>query len=321
MDLHQVVVQNGKNRSSSGARGIIFSRSTKGVEVTITEVAIPSRDQNFYAPLPHGDAFLINLHLRDYPAFRYREADGPASINDVRSGETILMDLNRAPRVLIDKPIHCIQFHIPRAAFDAVADDANATRISGLNYSPGRGHLDGRIMNLGMSLLPEFDNPKAPCLLFVDHVVRALVSHVAVTYGGLEPCIAIPKGGLAAWQEKLAKDMLAKSLDGAVTIAEIAAQCGLSASHFSRAFRQSTGIGPHNWLVKHRLNMAKDLLRNRALALSKIALQCGFADQSHFTRVFSHEMGTSPGMWRRAGRTSESSSNRGALVAKRTSEL
>ena len=133
--------------------------------------------------------------------------------------------------------------------------------------------------------------------------------------------MAIPKGGLAAWQEKRAKDMLAGSLDGAITIAEIAAQCGLSASHFARAFRQSTGIAPHSWLVKHRLNIAKDLLRNRALALSNIALQCGFADQSHFTRVFSQEMGTSPGMWRRAGCASVNSSDRDSLVVKRTSEL
>jgi AraC family transcriptional regulator len=133
--------------------------------------------------------------------------------------------------------------------------------------------------------------------------------------------MTIPKGGLAAWQEKRAKDMLANSLDGSITIAEIASQCGLSASHFSRAFRQSTGVPPHNWLVKHRLNIAKDLLRNRALPLSNIAQQCGFADQSHFTRVFSHEMGTSPGMWRRASCASVNSGDRNALVVKRTSEL
>src|SRR5580692_7984868 len=160
MDLPQAIAQNGLNRSRSGARGVIFSRSTRDVEVAITEVVIPSLDYGFYAPLPCGDAFLISLHLRDYPAFRYREASCPDSINDVRSGETILMDLNRAPRVLIDKPMRCIQFHVPRAAFDAAADDANATRISGLDYSPGQGHADRKIMNLGMSILPEFENPQ-----------------------------------------------------------------------------------------------------------------------------------------------------------------
>jgi AraC family transcriptional regulator len=314
-------VHDGQNRTRSGARNVILSRSTKDAEVAITEVAFPGLGHSFDAPLPQSDAFLISLNLRDYPAFRYREGDRDTSIMDVRSGETILMDLNRAPRLLIDKPIHCIQFRVPRSAFDAAADDANATRISGLDYSPGQGIPDGKIMNLGMSILPEFKKPEGPCLLFVDHVVRALISHVAITYGGMEPCMTIAKGGLAAWQERRAKDMLARSLDGAITIAEIAGQCGLSASHFSRAFRQSTGVGPHSWRVKHRLNMAKDLLRNRAFSLSNIALQCGFADQSHFTRVFSHEVGTSPGMWRRSDCAIRNTSDRNAFTEKCVARL
>jgi AraC-like DNA-binding protein len=315
------IAHNGHNRTRSYARNVILSRSTRDAEVTITEVAVSGLDHSFDAPLPRGDAFLISLNLRDYPALHYREGDRHTSITDVRSGETILIDLNRAPQLLIDKPIHCIQFHVPRSVFDAAADDANATRIFGLDYLPGQGIHDGKIMNLGMSILPEFENPEGPCLLFVDHVVRALISHVAITYGGMEPCMTISKGGLAAWQEKRAKDMLARSLDGAITIAEIAAQCGLSASHFSRAFRQSTGVGPHSWLVKHRLNMAKDLLRNRALSLSNIALQCGFADQSHFTRVFSHEVGTSPGMWRRSDCAARNCDDRNAFTEKRAARL
>src|SRR4051794_36409469 len=67
---------------------------------------------------------------------------------------------------------------------------------------------------------------------------------------------------------------------------------------FARASSQSTGVSPHRWLVQHRIQCAKDLLRGDAL-LADSALRCGFADQSHFTRCFGREVGVSPGQWRR----------------------
>jgi AraC family transcriptional regulator len=68
---------------------------------------------------------------------------------------------------------------------------------------------------------------------------------------------------------------------------------------FSRAFKQSTGIPPHQWLLDRRVETAKDLLRRSCLSLTDIALTCGFSDQSHFTRVFVRACGVSPGVWRR----------------------
>jgi AraC-like DNA-binding protein len=59
------------------------------------------------------------------------------------------------------------------------------------------------------------------------------------------------------------------------------------------------GIAPHRWLLNRRVELAKDLLRDRESSLSEIALRCGFADQSHFTRVFTRRAGVSPGSWRR----------------------
>jgi AraC-like DNA-binding protein len=128
----------------------------------------------------------------------------------------------------------------------------------------------------------------------------ALGAHVAQTYGGMQAYSRPVQGGLALWQEKRSKDMLANDLTGATPLAEIAQACGLSISHFSRAFRRSTGLAPHAWLLQSRVEAAKTMLRQREKAsLSVIALACGFADQSHFTRVFTRRVGLSPGAWRR----------------------
>jgi AraC family transcriptional regulator len=108
------------------------------------------------------------------------------------------------------------------------------------------------------------------------------------------------RGGLAPWQVRRAKEVLSANLDGGVPLKEVARECRLSVSHFSRAFRRTMGVAPHRWLLARRIELAKEQLRNTELSLSDAALACGFADQSHLTRVFTRMVGVSPGAWRRA---------------------
>ncbi len=93
--------------------------------------------------------------------------------------------------------------------------------------------------------------------------------------------------------------MMRTRLSGEVSLDELAKACGLSVGHFARAFRRSTGVAPHRWLVRLRLELAAGMLRDNRLPLSRIAADCGFSDQSHFTRAFSRAMGMAPGAWRR----------------------
>ena len=69
---------------------------------------------------------------------------------------------------------------------------------------------------------------------------------------------------------------------------------------FLRAFRKTMGLAPHQWLMVRRVERARELIQEGEQPLSEIALDAGFSDQSHFTRVFSQQMGVSPGAWRRA---------------------
>ena len=89
------------------------------------------------------------------------------------------------------------------------------------------------------------------------------------------------------------------NLGGDITLSEVANECGLSLSYFTRAFKQSTGDAPHRWLLRQRFQHAKTLLCETQMSLAEIAIVCGFADQSHFTRVFGAHTGQAPGVWRR----------------------
>ena len=75
---------------------------------------------------------------------------------------------------------------------------------------------------------------------------------------------------------------------------------GLSQSHFSHAFKASTGLPPHQWQTQARLERAKHLLLNSEMPLTTVAVETGFADQAHFTRVFRKNVGAAPASWKRS---------------------
>jgi AraC family transcriptional regulator len=217
----------------------------------------------------------------------------------LRTGQVDFHDLKRDPVALLDKPYHDLFFYVPRSALDAIADDADAPRIGDLNHEPVAIE-DATISSLGRAMLPALSYSDQVNQLFIDHVLLALGVHVAQTYGGMRPLSRPVLGGLAPWQVRRAKEILSANLDGRLPLKELAKECGLSVSHFSRAFRRTTGAAPHHWLMTRRVEAAKEKLRDGRMSLSDVALACGFSDQSHLTRVFTGMVRLSPGAWRRA---------------------
>jgi AraC-like DNA-binding protein len=215
----------------------------------------------------------------------------------VRAGGTTIHDLRREPMVLVDRPMHTVQWFVPRTVLNLLADEAGAAYIEELRHEPAVSVTDDVIHHMNIALLPALRAADQINRIFVDHTTLAFAAHLAEAYGGLK--VHLFKGGLAAWQERRAKEMLLSDLAGDIALADIAATCGLSAGQFARAFRRSTGLPPHAWLNKARVDRAMMLLRRRRQSLAEIALECGFADQSHFTRVFVRRVGLTPGAWRR----------------------
>ncbi|MDP1702165.1 MAG: AraC family transcriptional regulator [Aestuariivirga sp.] len=94
-----------------------------------------------------------------------------------------------------------------------------------------------------------------------------------------------------------AKDYLAAHVDEQVDLEVLARAAGLSPFHLIRVFRKATGLTPHNWLMDQRVHLACNLLR-AGMSATHVAAQCGFADQSHLTRVFKSRLGITPGRFR-----------------------
>jgi transcriptional regulator GlxA family with amidase domain len=128
----------------------------------------------------------------------------------------------------------------------------------------------------------------------VDHVTAAACAHILKRYGNTAGSSADVSYKLSEADLNRSKDRLAGALDGHVTIRELASECGLSMTGFTRAFRFTTGMDPHEWLGCHRMELARSLARSDRLTISEIASSCGFRSEAHLRRAFHGTMLAAP---------------------------
>lgn len=105
-------------------------------------------------------------------------------------------------------------------------------------------------------------------------------------------------GGLCARRERLVKQLILAHLGESLEVSELARACALSRSHFSRAFKCTTGLSPQEWIRRQRIARAKELITHSDLSLTRISLECGFCDQAHFCHIFTRSEGVNPMTWR-----------------------
>ncbi|MET0969686.1 MAG: AraC family transcriptional regulator [Tardiphaga sp.] len=165
------------------------------------------------------------------------------------------------------------------------------------------GRDDPVLSSLLCAAQPALEKPNNSNRVFVDQLGVAIGIHLFESCGG-GAIAPQPRGRplLSKPQMALTFELLRRDPGGQISIAELAAACGLSRGYFIHAFKSTTGITPYQWVLTQRVEQARELLKNSDLSLAEVALACGFADQSHFTRVFSRLAGASPGSWRRSVR-------------------
>ena len=107
-----------------------------------------------------------------------------------------------------------------------------------------------------------------------------------------------PRGGLAPGALRRVREYVEERLAERIELRDLAAIALLSECHFSRAFKQSTGLPPHRYVIARRIASAARMIEDTNRPLAEVALAAGFSDQSHFTRVFVEVMGETPRAFR-----------------------
>jgi transcriptional regulator GlxA family with amidase domain len=106
------------------------------------------------------------------------------------------------------------------------------------------------------------------------------------------------RGGLPPRAARRVREYIEAHLEENISIQILAQTAGLSMFHFARAFKQSEGVTPHDFVVQRRIRRVQQLLADTTLSLSEIAIASGFSDQSHCTRRFREHIGVTPSYYR-----------------------
>jgi AraC family transcriptional regulator len=248
---------------------------------------------------PAQDAHLVILQLQDLDAHQFWADGKHIEMPSARAGSLGIVDLRRKSAAEFVAPIDSLHLHLPHAALDDLMEGSRAAGGSNLSTTNVWEDGDATMRQLQPALVGAIQCAASASPLFVEHLVLAAAAHIATTYGAVDLSPPTKRSMLAPWQVRRAKEMLAADFGRTVTVQQVADACGLSSSHFARAFRETTGLTPLAWVQSCRIGRARDLLVEGRMSLSEIALQCGFADQSHFTRIFKRATGVGPGAWRR----------------------
>lgn len=214
---------------------------------------------------------------------------------------TSIVNFLEKPVANLLSPFDNLIFMVPQTALDEIAEETGVRRIDQLRCERG-GVYDETVWHLGKALLPALERPQEIGSLYVDQMMLAINTYFAQTFGGMQPSKAAT-GRLADWQLRRAKEAMASIADDDLSLAELARHCGLSVSYFVRAFKMTTGDPPHRWMLRERVERSKAFLAHSDTSVAEIAVGCGFADQSHFTRMFKSFVGVTPAAWRRAIRS------------------
>jgi AraC family transcriptional regulator len=255
-------------------------------------------------PNPISAMVMAVVIRRPRPAHVGWRDDRVVQIPAFGAGALSCLDLREEWTMDLSAPFDSFHAFIPWTAFDEITSELKRPRIEALNRKIGVEHRDETMLSLAQALDSVLARPEQATTLFTDHVFLAMLAHLATTYGSLGPgsshSYAAPRGRLLSpLQERRVISRLLDDIARDTSLDELAALCGISRSHFIRAFRQMTGMPPHRWLSMQRVKRAKGLLRETKMPITEIALTCGFADQSHLTRVFTKVFRISPGAWRR----------------------
>lgn len=167
--------------------------------------------------------------------------------------------------------------------------DATATVTPRLRFS------DDRIWTLVRLLADAVNDSDPSAQLYGDGLTAAIAARLFA-----DPTKPLLKkvNGLAAWQLRRVVEYLNAHLPKHVDLADLAALVDLSQSHFSRAFKASTGMAPYRWQLDARIRLAQALLLDTRLTLDQVADATGFADAVHFGRTFRRLTGATPAAWR-----------------------
>ena len=229
---------------------------------------------------------------------RERRSGRSVEVGTFRPGVAVIIPAGSSSRWDIPKPVDVVQLYLPQATLARVANEAGITSTDLLERTA---HPDPVTSRLLLSAADSLEDNGVLDVLFRQQLTDLLAMRLLAAHTGRPLAYQPAHGGLSPNILRRAIERLRSDTDVDVSLAALASDAGLSRFHFCRAFKESTGLSPHNWLRQYRLEQAMVMLRDPHCSVAMVAASLGYASQTAFAAAFRKLTGETPSDWRRRG--------------------
>jgi AraC-like DNA-binding protein len=243
-----------------------------------------------------ADCHVVKIVLRNMN-IRFRAASRIVHDGMTTPGTVHVTEPAVSVRCLFRGPYDVLHLHVPNHLIVECAGDMPGDQVPVL-CSRGVAGKDSVIDSLGRALLEANRVSGSLGQLYADCISIAIVTRLLASANRAVTSDRPKVGELARWRLKRAIEYVEAQLDKPVSLADVASSAGLTRMHFAAQFRAATGLRPHEYLLRRRIERAQQMLLETGMSLVDIALSVGFQTQAHFTSVFKRYTGQPPRAWR-----------------------
>ncbi|MBD1869007.1 helix-turn-helix transcriptional regulator [Cyanobacteria bacterium FACHB-471] len=204
---------------------------------------------------------------------------------------------NLSYKISWDKEVEFLHFYLEPEFVSHVAHESIDPDRVELLFEPKKS--DPLIHQICQALKADLDRDGTGNGFYADSMATALAAHLIQHYSTRKHTFLKHENGLSRSTLDRAVEYINEHLNKKLLLAELSAELNMSQYYFCRLFKLSTGMTPHQYLIQQRVEYAKRLLKQSDLAITPVALECGFANQSHFAKYFRLHTGVSPKEFRK----------------------
>ncbi|HET6409869.1 MAG TPA: AraC family transcriptional regulator, partial [Chthoniobacteraceae bacterium] len=244
---------------------------------------------------------LISCTLAGSAEFRERELGGAWLTTQIERGH-LFVTRSRTPYEVhhaspVGKALEIVQVHIAVDQFLAAVNTAFPGKAAHVEVVDFGGH-DEALANLCYACVEMLGTRTPGKSGRVVALTQLFATYIAEKFTEVAKEKPDLHTGLPIWQLRKVEDHVRQHLAEEISVEALAALVELSPFHFSRVFKEATGMSPHQFITRERITVAQQLIRETSRSLIDIGMDVGYTSPSHFAKVFRRVTGTTPTMFR-----------------------
>ncbi|MGA9771560.1 MAG: AraC family transcriptional regulator [Blastocatellia bacterium] len=258
----------------------IFNNKTDWDGISVRHSRMPSGEVDDQSNARHQIFVLLSGSFTSSMV----SASGRRRTGQRRSGHTPIIPAGQSYSAFWEDEIEDVTIYLdPSFLAHAAAEAMISDKVELIEAC---GADDPVIRRIGLALMAEVAAEGPAGRLYAESLANVLAVHLLRHYTRDGDRLRTVMGGLSGRKLSMVTEFIEDNIERDLAITEIADAVDLSPFHFARSFKQATGVSPHQYLIKSRIERAKSMLAKSELPIVEVGFRVGFKNQSHFTTLF-----------------------------------